>query len=245
MAYPPVPDVAPGVRSLLQGRGTRRPWWSALHPVPALTLLPLVVLGAAALVLSPAAGEALADRLGVGGVLISTGAPPTTMEQVGEGLGLERPVTLVEAAQLAEFAVLVPHEPGPPDEVYWSNLPPSGMVHLVWRAGDQLPAAPGTGVGLMVSQFRGGVEEGLFEKVLGEEVSVELVTVRGRRGFWVEGAHSILYVRPDGQVQEETVRLAAEVLVWEEEGVTIRVESALPLEEVLSIAESMRPAETR
>jgi len=69
---------------------------------------------------------------------------------------------------------------------------------------------------------------------------VETVTVQGRTGYWIEGApHEFFYRDASGEVVPETLRLAANVLLWETNGITVRIESALARDEVVRVADAM------
>jgi hypothetical protein len=50
----------------------------------------------------------------------------------------------------------------------------------------------------------------------------------------------VLLVGPNGTPVTETARLARDVLVWEEDGRTVRIEGELTREEALELAESLR-----
>lgn len=241
--FPPVRNVAPAVTARIRaGRAPHRSWWRSLwsEPVAAGAVAVGLLLGAV-LVVSPGAREAVADWLGVGGIRIEFGdrAP----SPVATGLDLGERVTLSEARARAPFPVLVPGllDLGEPDEVYFDPLPGEGQVSIVYEASPALPAARGTRVGLLVNEFRGGVDDIYFKKVAGPGTELEAVEVDGSPGFWIEGApHILYYVDSNGAPVTETVRLAANVLLWEQGGVTFRVESALTRAEALVIAESLR-----
>ena len=65
--------------------------------------------------------------------------------------------------------------------------------------------------------------------------------MNGSPGFWIAGApHAILYVAPNGEPIPDTVRLAANVLVWKRGAVTVRIESLLTKEQALRVAQSVR-----
>jgi hypothetical protein len=67
------------------------------------------------------------------------------------------------------------------------------------------------------------------------------VTVQGGSGYWLEGTpHEFLYRDASGHIVPETVRLAANVLLWEVNGITVRIESVLPRDDVIRIADAMR-----
>jgi len=52
--------------------------------------------------------------------------------------------------------------------------------------------------------------------------------------------HEFFYVNADGTVDSETIRLAADTLVWSAGGITYRFESALSRDAAVAVATSMR-----
>jgi hypothetical protein len=195
----------------------------------------LVVLVALLLVLSPQAREAVADLLGVAGIEIEF--RPELEEPVGAGLGLGRQVSLEEAVASVDFPISIPDQLGEPEAVYLFQ----GRINMVWRGGETLPAAGDSDVGLLYSQFRfDGVGDRLV-KSLGPESVVIPTEVAGRSGFWIEGATHVISIEDaSGRRVEETLRLAGNVLMWETDEVTHRLETMLGLDEALGIAESVR-----
>lgn len=200
-----------------------------------------VAVAAAAIVLvvvaTPAGREALAGLLEVGGIRVGWGevaAPHSDLE-------LGREVVMPEVGDLVPFELLIPTAEsnlGPPDRVYYADFPPGGAVHFVWEAGPALPAADGTEVGLLYSQFRSGGLGG-FIKTLQAGAEASVVTVRGNDGFWIEGAPHVIFYE-DAQGNQERARLAANVLAWEEDGVTHRIETTGTLEFAMELADSLR-----
>lgn len=170
--------------------------------------------------------------------------PPTaTPESLGERFGLGRPVTLTEARAAAQYTVLAPTLPelGQPDEVYFSPLPSGGQVSCVYYPRPGLPVTSATGVGMLLTQFQGAVEPEFFGKGIGPETRLEQVTVNGGRGFWLEGKpHFFIYRDANGRTTSETIRLAGNTLIWEQNGVTFRLEAALSKDEALRVAASLR-----
>lgn len=265
LAYPAAPDLARSVRARLAAPPHRRRLPATLPLRRGLALAALVVLALAGLVLvvSPAARSAVAERLGLRGVRIEyrsdtatpaataaitpppagSGGPSPAGSSPGARLGLGERVTLDAARRRVPFAVPVPTlaELGDPDEVYVDGGPAGGMVSLVYQPRAALPEAAGSGAGLLVTVFRGDLNPGLIGKSVGRGTTLAQVTVNGARGFWLEGApHVFLYMPPGGDIREERIRLAANVLLWERDGVTYRIESALGREAAVRIAESMR-----
>jgi hypothetical protein len=199
-----------------------------------------VILVALLLVVSPQAREAVADLLGVAGIEIEF--RPELEEPVGSDLDLGRAVSLQEAVESVGFPVSVPELPGEPDGVYISD----GEVNMVWEGGETLPAAGDTGVGLLYSQFQAETGGDTSVKAVGPETTVLAVDVAGWRGWWIEGSpHVISTEDASGRRVEQTLRLAGNVLMWETDDVTHRLETMLGRGEALRIAESMRPPHDR
>lgn len=208
-------------------RGQR--WMRAALAVAAIALLVLA---------TPAGRQAVADLLEVAGIRVQWG----DSEPTGGGeleLGVE--VTVDEAENRVPFHPLVVVNPvlGAPDAVYLSQTPPGGAIHMVWEAEDRLPAAGGTGIGLLYSQFQIEGETG-FVKSIRPEVEAREVTIRGNPGFWIEGKPHVISYEGEGGLQEEPARLAANVLAWDEGGVTHRIETTRDLEFALELAESLQ-----
>ena len=267
LAYPPTPDLARSVRArLAAGPPARRSALASWFATPfvrrlALAVVLLVALAGAVLALSPGVRNAVADRLGVPGIVIeyatpttanaptrppatpaTPARPTTTPVSVGERLGLGRRATFEEARAAASFTLVLPADPslGPPDEVYLGLPPLAGQVSLVWLPRPGLPEAPGTGVGLLITQFRAGIDGGFAKKIPSDRTIVRSVVVNGRSGYWIEGEpHSFFYDLPGGTIPERP-RLAGNVLLWEQGGITYRIEGPRTLEEALRLAGSLR-----
>src|SRR6266508_977168 len=104
-----------------------------------------------------------------------------------------------------------------------------------------LPKAETTGVGLLLTEFRATINEEFIKKVAFEATTLEAVRVNGGSGFWIAGApHQISLVDRDGAVVPETIRLAGNVLLWEQGDLTVRIESHLMKDDVLRIATTVR-----
>jgi hypothetical protein len=213
----------------------------------------LLILVAGGLALLPAARNAIADRLGLQGVLIRwvEEIPTPKPSQVGAPLALGRRVTLDEAQAAVDFPVLIPAAAGfdSPEEIYLLDSDQGEMVSFVYPAVPGLPESGVTGVGALLTQFQGEADRGLIEKGLPDSDSnasrLEAVSVGGEPGFWISGApHAFFFVCYDaGECRQERYRLAGDVLLWERDGLTLRLESTLSLNEALAIAESVRARE--
>jgi hypothetical protein len=212
-----------------------------------------LLLGVTALLAIPSSRDAVAERLGLKGVKVTSveTATPSAVAQnptatpapLGEGLGLGTRMALGDALSMVNFPVLAPDTGrfGLPDAVYSDRTPPGGRVSLVYLPRTGLPQTPETGVGMVLTQFRGTFQP-YIEKQIHGSTTVEQVTVKGGRGLWIAGQpHILLYRDSSGQVQQATSRLAANTLLWEQDGLTLRLESSLSRDEALRIAEQIAP----
>jgi hypothetical protein len=167
-----------------------------------------------------------------------------TPTSTGSGLRLGEQLSLADAREKVAYALLMPTTPdlGPPDEVYLGDPPAGGQIALVYRARPTLPAAAGTGVGLLLTEFHADLASDFFGKGLGPGTRLEAVTVNGERGFWIEGQPHLFffYLDASGNVHDEPYRLATNTLLWEHNGITFRLEAGIPKEAALRIAESLR-----
>jgi hypothetical protein len=268
--YPRTPDVAARVRRQLAEQPTRRrPFWESWFQSQrrlAFALVALIALAGAALAISPEARTAVAERLGLRGVLIRevpslpTSLPaaspaatpstplgvsaspvvPTVTPSAGTRLSLGQLLTLDEARARVAFQVQLPAALGPPDEVYLLDIPPGGQVALVYYPRPDLPQARTTGVGLLLTAFQGTVSSGAFGKGIPPGTRLDEVRVNGGPGYWIEGdPHVFFYIDSRGQSRTETIRLAGNVLLWEQGQLTLRLESALSKDATLAIAASV------
>ena len=254
--YPPSPDLSGVVRDRLAAGPLRSPGrgaFSVTRRSLAWAALALVLLAGGVLLLSPEARSAVAERLGLPGVTIThipdippvpVTSEPSSTGPAGDGLGLGTPVrTLAEAQSQVTYPVLVPmlSDLGDPDAVYLAPRPPGGHVALVYRARPGLPTTNEAGVGLLFTQFRGTLEPTFFGKGLPPGTRLEQVTLAGRPAYWIEGEpHFFIYRDRSGRQSDERFRLAANVLLWQQDGLTLRIEGAFSKEQALRIAASVR-----
>lgn len=230
--WPETPPLAQAVGAAIRARPPRTAAWR-----PARRGL---VLGFAAALLL--AGAAAAIGIALGGLrIISGGSPPGS--PLPDVLVAERgfgEATDLDAAATSLGALLEPNLPalGNPDHVFFD--PRTGAAALTWGAREGLPADPDTGLGIVVTQFRADIGPDTFEKLINDGTRVEQVVVGGTTGFWIEGGEHFFYFRlADGEVLETTIRLVGTTLMWERDGLTVRIEGAPGLADAIRIAESM------
>jgi hypothetical protein len=251
LAFPPTPDLARRVLPLR--RAERRAAWQRLfqHPVRVAFAGLLVVLLALVGILaySPEVRTAVAERLGLRGVPITqvTRVPslapapfvsPTV--QYGAGLDLGEPTTLDGARSRLPLLLPSGAELEQPDAVYLSPTSLGGTVSVVYGSRPGLGTAPETGVSLLLLESRlppSGFQPAILGKSAGPETLLEEVSVNGGRGVWLEGApHVLLLPDANGAFNQDRVRLAGNVLLWEQSGLLIRLEGTFSQTQALQIA---------
>lgn len=227
---PETPDVVP---SVLQGLESRdRPRGTRRRRALAVAIAVLAALTAALAV--PAARSALFRVLHIGGERIELVDELPRVVPDPAGLDLELAlgdrISVAEARRRAGFDLRELEEA--PDRVY---LDSRGMVWFLYGRPSN--------VRLLVAQTSQlAVDpELILKKLVGPGTSVEPVLVDGARGVYISGdTHFLVFLDEQGNPVEESARLARNVLVWERDGVALRLEGDLTKEQALELAESLR-----
>lgn len=229
--------------------GRRAGWrltWRPARRALVFALLALLALAA----IAGAVGFGLPGlRLFLGGATASPPvSPPPSLEpsrspapgRLGAAMSLGERVELADLDKLAGFHVAWPSDAsiGPPDAAYFDKAK-GGQVSLVWAATAELPSTVEPGVGLVLSQFRGTVDEGFFGKAVGGGTSVDPVDVGDGRGYWLSGdPHFLFWEGPDGIVTDER-RWVGDALLWSDGVITYRLETTLGRAEAIRLAASL------
>ena len=257
--YPPTVDLVPAVRARLEQRVGLWQLFSSPRYALVPALVTLVILSVATVAFTPAGARA-AEVLGLRGILIfrttetlppATPRPsPSSTASVPPGGVLSDAVKVasVDAASAqVGFTVIVPSALGTPDEVYVRTGGPDPQAFLVYKprpASSALPAIPQsaqTGVGVLITEVRGSFDAQFIGKFAGANTKVEQLTVNGVSGVWIEGApHQLFYRRLNGEIVPDTLRLAGNVLLWNDGAILLRIEAEIPKDAALRIAASMR-----
>lgn len=243
--YPPTPDVAVSVRLRLQETAAR----SELHrrQLAWAAVIALVILSG--LLAVPQVRAAVFEILRVGAIRIvpATPAPtapaltptsagpvatpnpsPTPLSTV---LDLAGETTLADARARVSFPIRQPAYPsdlGSPDRVFLQDLGGQVIV-LVWMDRTQ------------PDRVRMSLHElgpGTFAEKIQPPV-VQETTVNGQHAVWTLGPHLLQFSR-NGQVIYDARRLVeGHTLVWTQGDITYRLETDLPLNDAVRIAESL------
>jgi hypothetical protein len=260
IAWPAVPDLR--ARVLARTSAPRRSaWWRAFWSpryafAPALVTVALALI--AVLVFSPEARATATDILRLRGIELFRGPVPSpsptpsrspgaiqTPTPLPSGLGVL--VSLDEAKARAGYTVVVPADPalGAPDQVYLRATPSSTAVSFVYTERAGIPTSPQAGVAAIVTEFSGGtVDQQFFGKVIDPSTTtVEQVTVNGQPGFWIQGTPHFFFYRVGGtagSVEQETLRLAGNTLIWTQGDLLMRLEAQVDKATALRIAASVQ-----
>ncbi|MEE8158231.1 MAG: DUF4367 domain-containing protein [Dehalococcoidia bacterium] len=259
LQYPPTPPLSGRVAARLR---TEPPRQRSNMSSPFSGLLPnfrwglgvglalaLVVLAlGVSVALSPPMRTALADFFGLERIEVvpiqSTPSAPPSLELPSGFEGVAGVTSLAEARSQADFPVRVPSYPeglGEPDSVYFQDLKPGQQIILVYqsRADLGLGSRKENDIRFALFQFR---TQGIFQKQVYPDTLIEELKVAGVKALWFQGAaHILQYRNAEGDVKLEFRRMVkGNTLAWEVGEVTYRLETMLPKEEAIKIAESLR-----
>lgn len=223
---PEAPDLVPAV---LGGIDTRRLRSGRRRLVLALAVLALAALAATLAI--PDARSALLRFLQIGGARIELvdELPVVSPSPAELELMLGQRVSLDEARRSASFELLELHDE--PDAVYLGDR---GTVWFLYGRPDA--------VRLLVAQTpEHEIDEPfILKKLAASGTSIEPVTVRGQRAYFLSGEpHVVMLLDEFGVMYPESARLARDVLVWAENGRTVRLEGDLTRADALEIADSL------
>lgn len=236
-SFPPTPDLVRLTRARI----------AADRPAVGLSMARYVWTGGIAVILalvlvftfSTSSREAIGRWFDIPGIRIvgddgkSNGVADSPIRSM---LGAE--TSLEAVADAMSFDVMTPESLVAPDEVYRLTNDDSDVLTMIWQAKSDLPAIGDSDIALLFSQFRSSPDEVWADKEIGGTASMRVVRVHGVDGLWIEGTHDLTINDTDGDPQ---TRAAGNVLTWHIGGVTYRIESNLPLDRVLAIAESIVP----
>jgi len=237
--YPPTPNLSSRVRLRITARPVAQPrrleFWRDPRRLALVAAALLVLLGAAALA-NPVTRDAIAHFFHVRGVVVNREASPLPSFSPVTPLDLGRRTTMTDAQSKVSFTIAVPAALGAPDAVYVVSDIPGGEVSLAYTPRPGIPLVKQTGLGVLVTEFRGDLVPSFITKSLGEGTTAEEVSVHGNPGWWIAGQPHMIYVEVGGTGQSVPLRMAANTLIWEHAGVTYRIESGLSKADAFRIA---------
>jgi hypothetical protein len=228
---------------------TPPPSWADLRPSRTVGLWRVLAVAAAialvvgALLAYTPTRDAIAGFLNLHTTVHRVQTLPTPSTHAGQRLGLGTPTTLERAQSEVAWKILVPPSLGRPDEVYLAlppNGPSAGEVTLVYTARSGIRPSGQTGVSVLVTEARGAVDEQFFGKTVGQGTTIESVDVHGHAGWWIAGQpHVFVFTDANGNPYFDTLRLATNTLLIDDNGTVVRIEGDMTKQQALQIASSL------
>ena len=205
----------------------------------------LLILGAT-LALIPGTRHAVADWFDIPGIrLFISDETPTAIPvprdpplAVRSGPAVSRE----SAAAAVDFPLMLPNHPavtGTPEIYLTQDGAP--VVLVTYPISDMLPEAAQSGEGLLLVEFRSSSDAVWGMKQAGATNEIRVVRVNGVEALWVGGTHQLMIV-PAEPGATPVSRRSANVLAWNVNGITYRLEADLPVETMIAVAESLAPA---
>jgi hypothetical protein len=244
--WPVTPMLAARVRARIAAPAAAPGWRPRFQSRWALAAVAVLVLLAALIAYTPSR-DAIASWVNLHTIFTRENQLPTPSPlpsgPLGKRLGLGDPTTLAQAQSKVSWHIVVPASLGRPDEVYVQlppDGPPEGEVTLVYKSRPGLKTSGQTGVAVLVTEASGTVETQFFVKMLGDGTTMEPVTVNGHQGYWISGQpHIFVFLDAGGQFRVETMRLATNTLLIDDNGTVIRIEGDLTKAQALEMADSL------
>lgn len=188
-----------------------------------------VLVGAAAAVLIaaislPASRTAIADFFRVDGVELR--AARDRPKATPSSTTLPPLNSIAAAQQRVDFTVRSANGLGTPAVTVDPEVP-GGLVTLDYP-------------GYRIVEFAAPSDGAVMAKFLDPKTHVTRTEVRTNPGYWITGTHhQMAYLDRDHQVRTATMQTTGHVLLWSEDGVTIRVEGPETLAQAQSVAASL------
>jgi hypothetical protein len=217
LAVPDAPDLAGPVASRIRRRRTIS---------RALLAIALAATAVGIAFAVPPARSAILRFFHLEGVTIERvdTLPAGRARAIGRSLGASMPLGAAE--RRLEFRFLLPPDASPTRaRVVGTTL---GTV-LLERGGKPL----------LLSEFRGQIFE-LMKKVVGPSTTVAEVQVAGAPGIWVEGPTHFLYLGKAGAIADLPVAVHGNVLLWQRDGLILRLQGRVGERDAIRLAESIR-----
>lgn len=244
--YPDTPDISKTVR-----QDAARPIWSGIRPRRLAGLAGLVLVVLAALFTVPVVRAKVLEFIQVGVVRIFLAEPTATPQDASSQLmpatatsasssqptpsylvsvlQLNGETTLAEARSKFGYPIRMPTYPpdlGSPDHVFLQDLGTGQYVVLAWLDSEN-PEEVWLSLYILAPGTR--LSKGPLPTVAETQVN-------GLPAFWTDGSY-MLHV--EGGYQQSRL-VEGHALIWEEDGLTYRLEVDLPPEEAIRIAESLK-----
>lgn len=241
LTYPRTPDITSAVSARLREPapvsvivwllGTVRRWWwkPAFRMFIAVSAVALVVVSVALAI--PQSRTALAEFFGLSRVRVEMGPQLSPTPPVLSPDSFARPASLRSAQEAVDFPLRFPTSDGlrqDPDAMY------------VQGEGSQTPVVIFVYEEQRLDLYQSS--QALFYKRASDPSLVQEIEFAGHPALWIaEGGHIASFLDEQGRMVIESRRTVGRAtLLWEEQGITYRLETSLSREEAIRVAESLR-----
>jgi hypothetical protein len=180
----------------------------------------------------PSGRRAVADFLGIGTARIHVVAelPPSVVRTLDLGTPVDEATA---AAVLGRPPRAIEADVGEPLGLYRRGT----AISTVYPVSDALPGTTVDGVGGILTEVTGFLRRNMVTKQLPQGTDLQAVNVGGHFGYWIEGApHGMVLLEVDRDVLSEPLRLAGNVLLWQDGEDTIRLETELDRDAAVALA---------
>lgn len=243
MEYPPTPDIAGAVSTRLRASTQPR----LANRIRAQSLVFALIL-LASLMLIPPVRAAVVEFIEIGIVRIFRSDPVPAPEQIPLTMTpltatpvstlpsliplldeMAGETTLNEAQEMVEYPILLPAYPadlGEPDRVFVQDA--DGLMTILVWIDPQNPSR--------VQMSLHMIPEGSWAIEKGAPTFIRETKVNGQFAIWAVGPYPLRLFNDDLQYRR---MIDGQVLIWEADTITYRLETDLSLEEAIQIAESL------
>ncbi|MBA2741493.1 MAG: hypothetical protein H0U46_05725 [Actinobacteria bacterium] len=229
---PLAPDVVSSVLGRIEPRASRQAAWAGSRRRVSLAVALVLLAALAATLAVPDARSALLRILNLGGEQIELVDELPAVEGALDETTLGEPVTLDEARR--RVGLRLRELERRPDRVYLLGERP--MAWFVYGPLDDVRLLVSQTPQLMVDRRL------IAKKVVGRDSSLEETLVDGSPAFYLSGSpHVVLLLDERGNVIEDSIRLAGNVLLWQDDDIAFRLEGDFTLDEAVELGESLRP----
>jgi hypothetical protein len=246
LAWPETPDISRAIADAIREAERRPPSMPLRLSLPSRRRTVLVIVAAVLALAAVALAAKLVIDIGAVSVQVLPGRPTALPDTTASGGDFGRLVTIERAAAIAGFRPGMPAALGPPEQVWVDRTRPDfapseevARIAMAWPPDANLPRIRGSRYGAVLLVFEG--EGNALTKTIFEETDrYGEAIVDGRIGFWTSGPHELELLDPSGGTSRFLVE--GNVLIWQAEGLTYRLETMLPKSEAIHIAETIGPA---
>lgn len=141
---------------------------------------------------------------------------------------LGSPVTLDASARLLGLAIVIP------------NGSDASVVRAYARHGVAVLVLRGGGRPLLLTEVA-YVNVNLIKKIVGPTTTIEPVRVDGDPGYWLSGGpHVLQFQSQSGATHQVPLKVVGNVLAWQHEDLTLRLEGDISKSQALRLAGELR-----